>query len=223
MIVAIDGPAGSGKSTVAKSLADRLGFHYLDTGAMYRAVAFFTLASGLSVTDESAVERIATENHVTFGHEPDNALPSRVYIAGSDVTTAIRSSRVDEAVSQVASMPRVRAAMLEQQREIALNDDIVIEGRDIGTVVFPDAEVKIYLTAAPEERARRRAAQQATTGVLVDPAGVRDSMLRRDEADSSRAVAPLSVAADAVLLDTTGLSIDDVVSDIAGIVQSRSM
>jgi cytidylate kinase len=120
-------------------------------------------------------------------------------------------------------MPRIRAAMLEQQRAIARDDNIVVEGRDIGTVVFPDAEVKIYLTAAPEERARRRAAQQVTTGVLVDPSGVKEALLRRDTADSSRKVAPLTAAEDAVVLDTTGLTIDDVIADIAGIVESRSL
>ncbi|MDZ4169029.1 MAG: (d)CMP kinase [Coriobacteriia bacterium] len=205
MIIAIDGPAGSGKSTVAKLVAQRLGFHYLDTGAMYRAVAFRVLASGVSVHDTERVGQIAEQCEVSFGHEPGEHLPSRVFIEGEDVTAAIRVPHVDDAVSAVASMPRVRAAMLGQQRRIAAADDIVIEGRDIGTVVFPDAEIKVFLTATPEERSRRRAAQQAASGLLVDPVGVRESMLRRDEADSGRQIAPLVPADDAHVLDTTGL------------------
>ena len=222
MIVTIDGPAGSGKSTVAKKVAECLGFHYLDTGAMYRAVAFLALASGIRPTDEDAVTGLAMEHEVSFAHEPGEALPSRVFIGGNDVTSAIRTPRVDEAVSAVARMPRVRDAMLIHQRAVGRSSDIVIEGRDIGTVVFPDAEVKVFLTATPEERARRRAAQQALSGLLVDPAGVRESMLRRDEADSSREVAPLTPADDAVMLDTTGLSIEQVVERIAELARERA-
>jgi cytidylate kinase len=222
MIVTIDGPAGSGKSTVAKKVAERLGFHYLDTGAMYRAVAFLALASGIKSTDEEAVTRLATENEVTFAHQPGESLPSRVFIGGNDVTSAIRTPRVDEAVSAVARMSAVRDAMLGHQRSIGNASDIVIEGRDIGTVVFPDAGLKIFLTATPEERARRRAAQQSLSGILVDPAGVRESMLRRDEADSSREVAPLVPADDAVMLDTTGLSIEQVVERIAELARERN-
>lgn len=222
MIIAIDGPAGSGKSTVAQRVAGRLGFHYLDTGAMYRAVAFRALASGVRPYDESAAARIAENDQIAFEHEGDEALPSRVLIAGDDVTNAIRLPKVEDVVSTVASMVRVREAMVAQQRRIAREGNTVVEGRDIGTVVFPDAELKIYLTATPEERARRRAAQQAMSGILVDPAGVRESILRRDEADSTREVSPLTPAADAVLLDTTGLSIDQVVERIARMAERRT-
>lgn len=215
MIIAIDGPAGSGKSTVAKKVAERLGFHYLDTGAMYRAVAFRALASGVRAFDESAVASIAEHDLVTFEHVEGESFPSRVLIAGDDVTNAIRMPRVEEIVSSVASMPRVREAMVEQQRRLAHESDTVVEGRDIGTVVYPDAEVKVYLTASPEERARRRAAQQASSGILVDPAGVRESLLRRDEADASREMSPLTPADDAFVLDTTGMSIEQVVEHIA--------
>lgn len=214
MIIAIDGPAGSGKSTVAKRVAERLGFHYLDTGAMYRAVAFRSIVLGVAIHDEAGVARIAQRDQVTFGHDDGSALPSRVFIAGDDVTGAIRTPRVDDSVSAVARMPLVREAMVAQQRTIAASSDIVVEGRDIGTVVFPDAELKVYLTATAEERARRRTAQQAATGHVVDPSGVRESILRRDEADSTREVSPLEPAADAIHVDTTGLTIDEVVDRI---------
>lgn len=218
MIIAIDGPAGSGKSTVARRLAERLGFELLDTGAMYRAVAFRALTCGVSVTDEEAVARVVVRDEVEFIHERGEPAPARVLIAGDDVTSAIRLPMVDEAVSAVARMPLVRRAMVAQQRRIAAGKDIVVEGRDIGTVVFPNADVKFYLTATPEERARRRAAQQAATGVLVDPAGVRESIERRDEADSTRPVAPLVPAEDAIVIDTTGMSVEEVVDRMVSIV-----
>ncbi len=215
MIIAIDGPAGSGKSTVAKLVAKRLDFRYLDTGAMYRALAYKALSRGVSVSDENAVAQIAEHAEVTFVHEPGQPLPSRVFIGGEDVTAAIRTPEVDDAVSSVAKLPLVREAMLAQQRLLGEGSNIVVEGRDIGTVVFPDAAVKIFLTASPEERARRRTAQQSSHGQVVDAQDVRDSILRRDTADSTRAVAPLIAAADAHEVDTTGLSISQVVERIA--------
>jgi len=221
MIIAIDGPAGSGKSSVAKRVAERLNYHYLDTGAMYRAIAFRALTSGVSFYDEESVARIARRDRVSFAHEPGQALPSRVFIAGDDVTSAIRTPRVEEAVSPVARMPKVRAAMVEQQREMLSGSDTVVEGRDIGTVVFPDAKLKVFLTAAPEERARRRAAQQAASGMLVDPSGVRESLQRRDELDSTREVAPLVPAADAIVVDSTGLTLEDVVDRIVRLAEER--
>jgi cytidylate kinase len=221
MIIAIDGPAGSGKSTVAKLVAGRLGFHYLDTGAMYRAVACRALSLGVSPADEDAVAHIAATNAITFGHEPGATLPSIVRIADEDVTTSIRMPEVDDAVSAVARLPRVREAMVAQQRAIGGSDDIVVEGRDIGTVVFPDAEVKIFLTATPEERARRRAAQQALTGINVDTTGVQEALLRRDSADSTRRYSPLTPADDAIELDTTGLSLMEVVEAIAARAEER--
>lgn len=217
MIIAIDGPAGSGKSTVAKLVAQKLGFHYLDTGAMYRAIAWRALSLGLSPSDEDAVVSVALTDEVRFAHEDGEPLPSRVYIADVDVTHAVRTPEVDDAVSAVARLPRVRSAMVDQQRHLSQDEDIVVEGRDIGTVVFPDAEVKVFVTASPEERARRRAAQQSETGLEVDAHTVKESILRRDEADSSRAVAPLAAADDAVVVDTTGLSIEQVVDAIASL------
>lgn len=221
MIIAIDGPAGSGKSTVAKLVAGRLGFHYLDTGAMYRAVAHRALTLGVSLSDEEAVAAIAANDVITFGHEPGATLPSIVRIADEDVTAAIRLPEVDDAVSAVARLPRVREAMVAQQRALGGSDDIVVEGRDIGTVVFPDAEVKVFLTATPEERARRRAAQQALTGLAVDATGVQEALNRRDSADSTRHHSPLVPAADAFELDTTGLGFMEVVEAIAALAEER--
>lgn len=219
MIIAIDGPAGSGKSTVAKLVAERLGFHYLDTGAMYRAVAYRALQSGIDPADEPQVERIARLEEVSFEHEPGHALPERVLIGGQDVTGPIRTPEVDRAVSAVASLPSVREAMVEQQRHIGAESDIVVEGRDIGTVVFPDAELKVFLTASPQERARRRTLQQAEAGAVVNESAVLESIIARDEADSTREHSPLSAASDSQAVDTTGLSIDEVVTRIASLAE----
>ena len=221
MIIAIDGPAGSGKSSVAKLVAGRLGFHYLDTGAMYRAVAARAVATGVDLTDELAVVAIATADEIRFGHEPGEPLPSRVSIAGVDVTEAIRTPGIDVAVTPVSRLLGVRQALVAQQRRLAADSDIVVEGRDIGTVVFPGAELKVYLTATPEERARRRAAQQTESGLVVTTADVHQDLLRRDAADSSREHSPLAMAPDAVELDTTGLSLNEVVDRIAALAQER--
>lgn len=215
MIIAIDGPAGSGKSTVAKLVAQRMGFHYLDTGAMYRAVACRAMDTGVSLTDERALAEIARTEEIAFVHEGEECLPSRVLIGGHDVTSRIRTPAADEAVSLVAGMPLVRDAMVAQQRHIGQEVDIVVEGRDIGTVVFPYAEVKVFLTATAEERARRRALQQSRQGHEVDNEEVQRAMARRDTADSTRAVSPLAPAPDAVPLDTTGLTIEEVIERIA--------
>ncbi len=220
MIIAIDGPAGSGKSTVAQRVAGRLGFHYLDTGAMYRAVAFRALSLGISPHDEASVAAIAMRDEVAFAHEDGSHIASSVLIADQDVTAEIRTPRVDEAVSAVAKQPSVRRAMVAQQRHIAEQDDIVVEGRDIGTVVFPEAELKVFLTASSEERARRRAAQQSENGVEVAEEDVRVAIERRDQADSTREHSPLAVADDAVRIDTTGMSIDQVVERIADLAES---
>ena len=221
MIIAIDGPAGSGKSTVAKRVARALGFHYLDTGAMYRAVAYRVVSQGCAPDDEAAAVRVVTTEEIGFGHEPGEPLPSRVFIGGEDVSEAIRAPEVDDAVSAVARMRHVREAMVAQQRHLAQTSDIVVEGRDIGTVVFPDAALKVYLTASPEERARRRAAQQVASGLSVDEDEVRAALLRRDAADESRDHSPLSAARDAVRLDTTGMTLDEVVNAVAALAEER--
>ena len=215
MIIAIDGPAGSGKSTVAKLVAEQLGFHYLDTGAMYRSVAYYAIEHGVAIDDEETLERIAREQEIAFTHEEGEAIASGVSIGGEDVTRQIRTPQVDRAVSPVSAVPAVREALVDQQRAIAACDDICVEGRDIGTVVFPDAEVKVFLTASAEERARRRALQNVERGIgETDYETILADIIARDEYDSNREVAPLTCAEDARELDTTNMTIDEVVAAI---------
>lgn len=221
MIIAIDGPAGSGKSTVAKLVAARMGFHYLDTGAMYRAVAVRALKDGVDLGDEAGVKSIAQSEAIRFEHEGSEPLPSKVIIGDQDVTAEIRTPAADSAVSIVAALSSVRSAMVSQQRGLGEAGDIVVEGRDIGTVVFPHAELKVFLTATPEERARRRAAEQVERGHDVDTKDVHTAILARDEADSTRDVSPLMAAQDAVEVDTTGLTIEQVVERIAQLAEQR--
>jgi CMP/dCMP kinase len=206
MIVAIDGPAGAGKSTVARRLAKRLGFRYLDTGAMYRALTWLALEHGTSLDDEPGLAVLAQANAVTFD------ATGAVAIGGRDVTEAIRGARIDRVVSTVARHPQVRAVMRERQQELAEEGDAVIEGRDIGTVVAPDAELKLFLDASPRERARRRAAQ-----LNADAEEVLAEQSVRDERDRTRTDSPLLAAPDATVLDTTGLSVDEVVERIAAL------
>jgi CMP/dCMP kinase len=200
MVVAIDGPAGAGKSSVARGLADALGFTYLDSGAMYRAVGLMTLRHGGAASEQA--ERLRLE------------LGDRVVANGEDVTEAIRAPEVTEAASRVATNLRVRAALVDKQRELLSSGDWVAEGRDIGTVVAPDAHVKVFLTASPEERARRRADELGTDVDTV----LRDQALR-DAQDSSREHSPLEIAPGAVELDTTGLTLDEVVERIVRLVR----
>jgi CMP/dCMP kinase len=197
MVVAIDGPAGAGKSTVARAVARALGFTYLDSGAMYRCVAL-------------AADRDPEALDIAFDGD-------RVLLDGRDVTAAIRTAEVSERASQVAADPRVREAMVAKQRELMATGDWVAEGRDIGTVVAPGAEVKVFLTASPHERARRRAAERGE-----DLRAVLAEQAIRDERDSKRAHSPLVAAADAVEVDTTGLGIDEVVAKIADLVATRA-
>jgi len=206
MIVAIDGPAGSGKSTVASTLARRLGFRHLDTGAMYRALTWIALRDGVDVTDGAALAELARERPVSFGED------GSVELDGEDVTTAIREAGIDRLVPAVASHPEVRAVMRERQRALALGGDSVIEGRDIGTVVAPAADVKVFLQAEEDERARRRAADRPGVEAETLAADLRD----RDERDAVNTVP----ADDAVLLDTTELTIDEVVERIVRLVDA---
>lgn len=220
MIVAIDGPSGAGKSTVAKAVAKELGFSCLDTGAMYRAVAWLALQQGVALDDDAALGELARGCELAFGHVPGDPAPKQVLIDGNDVTSAIRTAEIDRAVSPVSAAPSVRAAMTAQQQRIGAAGDYVVEGRDIGTVVFPDAAVKVFLTASNEERAHRRVRQNVDRGVgSIDYAEVLADLVRRDEADSTRAAAPLKAADDAVQIDSTGRYIEDIIAEICGLAQ----
>lgn len=199
-----------------------LAFHYLDTGAMYRCVAWYALEHDIDVHDEVELAQVATVIPVVFTHEAGNPVATGVSFDGVDVTLSIRSAAVDKAVSPVSALPGVRTALVEQQRRIAAQEDIVMEGRDIGTVVFPNAEVKIFLTASPEERARRRALQNEERGTgETDTQVILEGLLARDEADSTRSVSPLQAALDAVTIDTTNMSIDEVCDAIVHLAHER--
>jgi len=215
LIVAIDGPSGAGKGTVARAVAARLGYRHVDTGAMYRAVAWKALHAGVDVGDETAVAAIG--ERASFDLEQ-----GRVAIDGHDVASAIRTPEIDRAATAVARHPAVRRVLVARQRSFGQAGGVVMEGRDIGTVVFPDADVKIYLDASPEERARRRAADPAhTTSKGTQLADVATALAERDRSDSTRAVSPLAVAPDAVVIDTTGLSIADVIDKVTALVNAK--
>lgn len=215
MIIAIDGPSGAGKSTVAKAVAKKLGFSCLDTGAMYRAVAWRAVRDGVPLDDDAALGALARACEISFGHVAGDPTPKRVFIDGDEVTDAIRTAEIDRAVSPTSAAPSVREALVGQQQRIGRAGDYVVEGRDIGTVVFPDAEVKVFLTASPEERAHRRVRQNVDRGVgSIDYDEVLADIVRRDDYDSSRASSPLKPAADAVHLDSTGAYIEDVIDRI---------
>ena len=222
MIIAIDGPSGAGKSTVYKEVASQLGFSCLDTGAMFRAIAWKALECGIDLSDAQAVGKIAREYQIDFQCMEGEVLPSVVTIGGTDVSREIRTSRIDRSVSAVSAHVPVRSAMLEQQRRIGNAGNYVVEGRDIGTVVFPDAELKIFLTASAHERAIRRLAQNRERGVgSLDFDEVLADIERRDELDSSRDTAPLRAADDAVQLDSTSQTIAQIVDSICDLAKKR--
>ncbi len=222
MIVAIDGPSGAGKSTVAKAVAKELGFSCLDTGAMYRAIAWQALQNGVSLDDEAALGEIARTYDIAFGHVEGDPVPKRVFIGDAEVTDAIRTAEIDRAVSPTSAAPSVRAALLDQQRRIGNAGNYVVEGRDIGTVVFPDAAVKVFLTASDEERAHRRVRQNVDRGIgSIDYEEVLADLRRRDEADSSRATAPLRAAEDAVQIDSTSHYIEEVIDQICALAREK--
>lgn len=215
LIVAIDGPSGAGKGTVARAVAARLGYRHIDTGAMYRALAWKALQESLDVADEHAVAALAAR--VAFELDA-----GRVRIDGHDVAHEIRTPEMDKAAAAVARHPSVRRALVARQRHYGEGGGIVMEGRDIGTVVFPNADVKVYLDASPEERARRRAADPAhassKTARLSD---VASALAERDKSDSTREASPLTVAEDAVVVDTTGVKIEEVIERVLSLVNSR--
>lgn len=222
-IIAIDGPAASGKSTIGEALARRLGYLYFDTGVMYRAVTWAALARGIPIADEAAVTALA--EHLRIDVLPPTADDGRQYTVladGVDVTWAIRTPEVDAHVSPVSAYAGVRQALVAQQRRIAAGGRVVMVGRDIGTVVLPDADLKVYLDANVEERALRRWREMHGRGEDVDYGEVLAAMRCRDEIDTNRHVAPLRPAADAVIVDTTGLSIGEVLARVERLVEERA-
>ena len=218
-VIAIDGPAGAGKSTTARRVAERLGASYLDTGALYRCVALQALERGVSLADGPALARIAGSLDVRFGAGGDMGIA----LGGRDVTAAIRTPEVSQAASRVSSLPEVRAALVDLQRRSARAPGTVAEGRDMGTVIFPDAELKVFLDADIEERARRRTVDLGAAGRSETISEVRSQISERDARDQGRAVAPLKPALDAVIIDTTQLGITEVVERIVAEARARGI
>ena len=212
VVVAIDGPAGAGKSTASKRVAERLGYTLVDTGAMYRSVALVAVERGLDLDSEAVVSEIARTIDLELESKPSGAV--RVYVDGRDVSELIRDPQISSAASRVSRHVAVRDALVAQQRRLGAAGGVVLEGRDIGTVVFPDAEVKVFLTASPEERARRRVAELVAKGHDVDYDETLDQIRERDRLDESREIAPLKPADDALRLDSTDLGLDEVVERI---------
>ena len=216
LVIAIDGPSGAGKGTVARAIADALGYRHVDSGAMYRAVGWRALRDGIPLDDEAALEALAERSRIVV-------TDSRIAIDDADVTREIRTPAIDRAAASVARLPSVRSVLVRRQRELGAGGGIVMEGRDIGTVVFPDADVKIYLDASPEERARRRASDPAHAGMPAAVAEVAKMLTERDRSDSTRTASPLYAAADAVVVDTTGKSVEDVVADVMAVVRKSEV
>jgi len=213
LIIAIDGPSGAGKGTVARAVAAKLGYRHVDSGAMYRAVGWKAVRDGVALDDEARVARLAEQSSIDVS--------GPITIDSVDITTSIRTPAIDRAAAAVARLPKVRAVLVARQRRLGDGGKIVMEGRDIGTVVFPNADVKIYLDASPEERAWRRANDPAHSGGPTAVADVVTALTARDEQDRSRAASPLYAAADAVVIDTTGRSIDEVVAQVIEVVTDR--
>ncbi len=216
--VAIDGPAGAGKSSVARAAAKELGFLYVDTGAMYRTIALYFLRQGADLAAWKEIEAAlpGLDLRMELGKEGQ-----KMFLQGEEVTDLIRSPEVSAAVSSVAAIPAVRAFLVDRQRALAKEHNLLMDGRDIGTVVLPQAQLKIFLTAAPEERARRRVRQLEAAGRKVDYRQTLDEILRRDYQDSHREAAPLKPAPDALLLDTTGISFRESIARLVALVRER--
>lgn len=210
-VIALDGPVGAGKSTVARAVAQRLGYRYVDTGAMYRSVAWAAMQQGIDLKDRERVTALARAIAIEFAPAPGG---QRVLVGGTDVTEAIRTPPVSEGASIASTYPGVRRAMVALQRRMGEGGGVVMEGRDIGTVVFPDAEVKVYLDASLSERARRRYEELQANGERVTYDEVQAALLERDHRDSTRAHSPLRAASDAVAIDSTAMTVDQVVDEI---------
>lgn len=218
-VLTIDGPSGSGKGTISARVADALGWHLLDSGALYRAVGFAASLAGLDLSDAEAVTRCAETTKISF-RDPRNGGETRVIVNGLDATAEIRTETCGAAASAIAAIPSVRAALLEKQRSFRRNPGLVADGRDMGTVIFADAGHKVFLTASAEERAKRRYKQLKEKGLSVTLATLLREIEARDVRDAERAVAPLKPAPDAILIDSTGLSIDAVVANVLELVRS---
>ena len=218
MNIAIDGPAGAGKSTIAKLLAAKLGILYLDTGAMYRAVGLKALNTGVDIADAAAVEKMLVDTKIDVKQEGG---VQHVYLDGKDVSVDIRENRVSKAASDISAVPCVRYKMVELQREIAAKCDTVLDGRDIGTFVLPNAEHKIFLSASAEERAKRRFAELKAKGSDLTFEQIKDDILKRDYNDSHRALAPLKKADDATEVDTTSMTIEEVTEKLCAIIGAK--
>jgi len=219
-VVTVDGPSGAGKGTLCQQLARHLGWHLLDSGAMYRVLGLAAADRGLALEDEAALARLARELDVRFGPaEPGE--PASIQVDGRDVSTTVRSEQVGGLASRVAVHPEVRRALTRRQRDFARPPGLVADGRDMGTVVFPEAGLKIFLTASAEERARRRYRQLKEKGLDVTLAALLEDILRRDQRDRERPVAPLKPAADAMTVDSTGMSIDEVLQCVLREVHRR--
>ena len=216
LIIAIDGPSGAGKGTVARAVASELGYRHVDSGAMYRAIGWKALREGVALDDEAAVAALADASLIVVSN-------ARVLIDSVDVTREIRTPEIDRAAAAVARLPRVRAILVAVQRDLGAGGEIVMEGRDIGTVVFPQADVKIYLDAAPEERARRRAQDPSHSGGPAAVSEVKTLLTERDRSDTTRAVSPLYAAGDAIVVDTTGKPVQDVVKEVLEIVKGSGL
>ena len=219
IVVAIDGPAGAGKSTVSRRLSDALGYRYIDTGAMYRVIGVLAAERGVAFSDTAALAALCDATQIEFV-ERDGALQGLA--AGRDLSAAIRTAEAGQLASKVSTVPEVRTRLVAQQRRMAAGGGVVMEGRDIGTVVCPDAPVKVYLEAAAAERAQRRAAELRARGASVDLEQMTNEILERDARDSARAHSPMRPAPDAVVVDTTGKDIDAVVNELRALVRSRT-
>ena len=218
-VLTIDGPSGAGKGTVSRLVAARLGWHYLDSGALYRAVGVAASWADLDLADPAALVRCTFDTDVRFSEIDGNL---RIFVNGSDATDELRLETTGAPASAIAAIPEVRAALKERQRAFRVAPGLVADGRDMGTVIFPDADCKVFLTASAEERARRRHNQLKEKGVSVIFDGLLREILARDARDAQRTVAPLKPAEDAVLIDTTGLSIDEVVDRVLALVPARA-
>ena len=214
LIIAIDGPSGAGKGTISRTISERLGYRHIDTGAMYRAVGWKARHEGLPLDDEGQLSALAQRAEMVVEG-------GVVSIDGHDVTRAIRTPEIDQVASAVARLPKVREVLVARQRDIGRDGGVVMEGRDIGTVVFPNADVKVYLDASEEERARRRANDPAHTSSQAGHAAVAEAIKARDASDTTRTASPLTLAADAVHIDTTGVPIDQVVDAVMALVGAK--